>query len=257
VRRRKTLEKIRAGKMVAVAALGHFHPPYVTLAAHYDYDCIWLDLEHRAMGQRETQALAAFCHLADIDLMIRSPSHEPTKLNRCLEDGASGIMLQMIDTPEQAERAVQYLKFPPLGNRGIDAAGLDCNFTLNADENYTDDANRETFICAQIETPLAVENADSIAAVEGIDILLVGAGDLGLRIGKATGPVLSIDESIERIAAATSAHGKTLGAIAIDRDGMKKRHDQGTRFLVAASEFMALKYNLENNMELFKDVAGQ
>ena len=223
MRRSKTLEKIRAGKMVAVAALGHFHPPYVTLAAHYDYDCIWLDLEHRAMGQRETQALAAFCHLADIDLMIRSPSHEPTKLNRCLEDGAAGTMLQMIDTPEQAERAVQYLKFPPLGNRGIDAAGLDCNFTLNADENYTDDANRETFICAQIETPLAVENADSIAAVEGIDILLVGAGDLGLRISKATGPVLSIDESIERVAAATAAHGQTLGAIAIDRHSLPRR----------------------------------
>ena len=253
----KVLQKIRNGQCARVVALGHYLPFYVRHAAQCGFDAVWLDLEHRAMDQRETQALAAFCHLADIDLMIRSPSHEPTKLNRCLEDGAAGTMLQMIDTPEQAERAVQYLKFPPLGNRGIDAAGLDCNFTLNADENYTDDANRETFICAQIETPLAVENADSIAAVEGIDILLVGAGDLGLRIGKATGPVLSIDESIERVAAATAAHGKTLGTIAIDRDGMKKRHDQGTRFLVAASEFMALKYNLENNMELFKDVVGQ
>ncbi len=257
MRRSKTLEKIRADKMVAVAGLGHFHPPYVTLAAHYGYDCIWLDLEHRAMDQRETQALAAFCHLADIDLMIRSPSHEPTKLNRCLEDGATGIMLQMIDTPEQAERAVQYLKFPPLGNRGIDAAGLDCNFTLAVDDNYTSDANRETFICAQIETPLGVENANAIAAVEGIDILLVGTGDLGLRIREATGPVLSIDESIERTAAATAAHGKTLGTIAIDSDGMKKRHDQGTGFLVSASEFMALKNNLEGNMKLFKDVCGE
>jgi 2-keto-3-deoxy-L-rhamnonate aldolase RhmA len=88
---------------------------------------------------------------------------------------------------------VEAAKFPPLGNRGLDGAGLDGDYGLQAwGENspYMTDANNETFIVAQIEIPEAVSKVDEVAAVPGIDALFVGSGDLGFRL--AVSPKLDI-----------------------------------------------------------------
>ena len=181
MRKSRTLAKLRNNQPARICSLGHFIPSFVRHAAHFGYDCIWLDLEHRAMSEREVQALLAYFHLADIDCMLRSPTLEKTRLYRYLEDGAAGLMIPHVSTREKAESLVQAVKFPPIGDRGIDAAGWDSDFRLQGDDGYTDLANQETFLVVQIETPEAVRNVDEIAAVEGVDGLFVGPGDLGLR----------------------------------------------------------------------------
>ena len=256
MRKSKTLAKLRSGKVARACALGHFHPPFVTLAADAGYDCIWLDLEHRAMEQREVQALLAFCHLADIDCMVRARSRESVPLYRYLEDGATGLMINMLDTAEDARRVVQALKFPPIGNRGFDGAGLDCRFSLDADESFTDDANRETFIMGQIETPRALENIEELAAVDGIDILLVGPGDMGLRLSKCGGPVPDVEAAMQSVAEVVAAHQKAFGVIAVGRELMQKRYDQGARFIINANEFVAIRDALRRNAEEFRELSG-
>lgn len=256
MRRSKTLEKIRNGKIATACGVGYFLPAFVTQVADNGFDCMWLDLEHRAMSESELRSLLAFCHLADIDCLVRTRSREPTFLYRNLEDGATGIMLQMVNSVEDASKAVRALKFPPLGERGLDGAGLDCRFMLDADENYLEDANRETFIVAQIETPEAVERVDEIAAVEGVDILFVGAGDLGLRLQHEPRSVTSMDDAFARIAGAAKAHGKTLGAIAVDREKLEQLYAMGAQFVVCAAEFWALKAHAEEKARLFREVCG-
>ena len=73
MRKSKTLAKLRDGKPAKMCVLGHFIPSYVKHAAHVGYDCIWLDLEHRLISEREVQSLLAFFHLFDIDCMLRAP----------------------------------------------------------------------------------------------------------------------------------------------------------------------------------------
>ncbi|HIG17555.1 MAG TPA: 4-hydroxy-2-oxovalerate aldolase, partial [Candidatus Handelsmanbacteria bacterium] len=182
MRASKVLAKIRDGRCARVVALGHYMPFYVRYAAHFGFDAIWLDLEHRAMDAREVQSLLAMCHQYDIDAMVRAPTTERTKLYRYLEDGAAGLLMPLVADAAEAHRIAQAVKFPPVGNRGIDGAGLDADFALGAD-NFTEDANRETFVFAQIETPVALDDADGIAAVEGIDGLFIGPADLSLRLG--------------------------------------------------------------------------
>ena len=102
-------------------------------------------------------------------------------------------------------------KYPPLGNRGLDGAGLDCNFggdSWTPNSTYIADANRETFIVAQIETPEAVANAEEIAAVPGIDAFFVGPGDLACVLDAYPEIGMSIDESVAQVAAAADKHGK-------------------------------------------------
>jgi 4-hydroxy-2-oxoheptanedioate aldolase len=253
MRKSKTLARIRAGEPVKSCVLGHFIPAYVCHAARAGYDCIWLDMEHRAQTVREIQALLAFSHLYDIDIMLRPPTLEKTALYRYLEDGAAGLMIPHVSTAEKARMLVDAVKFPPIGDRGLDNAGLDADFHIHDADEYVAWANKETFLTVQIETPEAVRNVDAIAAVEGVDVLFVGPGDLGLRLRQSG--EMTLDEAWEAVAAACKKHGKAFGGPTIGQDEMKKRHAQGAQYLVASSEFHGWSTALRENFKTFGELA--
>ncbi|MBI2480838.1 MAG: 4-hydroxy-2-oxovalerate aldolase [Planctomycetia bacterium] len=255
MRKSKTLAKLRAGNPVRMCSLGHFIPEYIRFAAHYGYDCIWLDLEHRAMTDREAQALLAYFHLFDIDCMLRAPTLEKTRLYRYLEDGAAGLMIPHVSTAEKARMLVDFVKFPPLGDRGLDGAGLDSDFILAGGDDYTDEANRETFLVVQIETPEAVANVEEIAAVRGVDGLFIGPGDLGLRINK-TKTELTLDAAIEKVAAASKRHGKAWGCPAASADKVQQLREQGAQLIAHGGEFRAIMNALEECSSVLNEVYG-
>jgi len=246
MRQSKTMEKLRAGKPVRMCALGHFIPSYIRHAADAGFDCIWLDTEHRTFERRELQTLLALFHLFDIDCMLRADTKQKTRLYRYLEDGASGLMIPHVSTAEQARDIVQSVKFPPIGDRGLDGAGMDTDFALAGGPGYTDEANAETFLVIQIETPMAVENVEEIAAVEGIDGLFVGPGDLGLRLSKLETD-MTVESAIEKVAAVAAEHGIAWGCPAMSRENLEQRFRQGAQLLNHGGEFMTLKNMLAAN----------
>ena len=254
MRRSKTLAKLRAGEAVWICGLGHFIPSFIRQAAHYEFDCIWLDLEHRVMDDREVQSLLAYFHLSDIDCMLRAPTLEKTKLYRYFEDGASGLMIPHVSTAEKARWLAQAVKFPPLGDRGIDGAGLDSEFFLRGDAGYTERANRETFLVVQIETPEAVRNIDAIAAVEGVDGLFIGPADLALRLKHEPSGSMTLEEATAKVAASAVKHGKAWGRPAPTLEHLKTLYDQGARLLAHGGEFMAIKSMLEDSAANFKKI---
>ncbi len=249
MRESKILAKFRAGQFARVCSLGHFLPFYVRYAAHFGFDGIWLDLEHRAMSDREVQAILAMCHAADIDCMVRPPTREQTKLYRYLEDGASGFLAPLISTPELANELVQAAKFPPIGNRGMDGAGLDADFGIAAwgpGMDFAGDANRETFILPQIETPEAVANAEAIASIEGIDGLFVGPADLNLRLAAMPAASrITFDQAVEQVAAACEKHNKVWGIAVGSLEQLKQYQGMGAQMVPWGGDF-ALMGVLEN-----------
>ena len=253
MRKSKTLARIRSGEVIRTCVLGHYIPAYVCHAARAGYDCIWLDLEHRALTIREIQALFAFSHLYDIDIMLRPPTLEKTGLYRYLEDGAAGLLIPHVSTPEKAKMLVDAVKFPPLGDRGIDNAGLDADFHIHDPDAYVAWANSETFLCVQIETPEGVRNVDAIAATEGVDMLFVGPGDLGLRLRQSG--EMTLDEAWEIVAAACKKHGKAFGGPSLPLEEMQKRKDQGAQLLVNNSEFHSFSSGLAENIQRFDELS--
>lgn len=255
MRKSKTLEKLRTGQPVRLCSLGHFVPAYVRHAAHFQYDCIWLDLEHRTMSEREVQALLAYFHLADIDCMLRAPTLEKTRLYRYLEDGATGLMIPHVSTADKAKMLVDAVKFPPIGNRGIDGAGFDSDFLLQGGEDYTDAANRETFLIVQIETPQAVENVDEIVAVDGVDGLFVGPGDLGLRIRKSNLD-LTLDQALQRTAEAAQKHGKAWGCPAATGERVRELRKLGAQLIAFGGDFGAFLEMLKDRSSELDEIYG-
>ena len=256
MRTSKTLKKLRANKTVRICGLGHFFPPFVRHAANFGFDCLWFDLEHRAMDDREVQALLAFAHLADIDCMVRAPTLEVPRLYRYLEDGASGLMIPHVSTAQRARELVQSVKFPPLGNRGIDGAGLDGDFFLAAGSDYTEQANRETFLVVQIETPQAVENVDEIAAVDGVDGLFVGPADLELRLRQSPNG-MNLDEAAEVVTAVAAKHGKPWGRPVGSPEHLEQLHAQGAQLMAFGGDFGAMIDMFERHQAIFDKVCGK
>jgi 2-keto-3-deoxy-L-rhamnonate aldolase RhmA len=240
-----------------MCVLGHYIPAYVQMAARLGFDCIWLDLEHRLIDDREVQALLAYSHIADIDILVRTPTTEKTKLYRYLEDGAAGIMVPHVSTVEKARAMVEAVKFPPIGDRGMDGVGLDADFNLDQNQDeYASHANRETFLVVQIETPLAVENVEAIAAVKGVDCLFFGPGDLGFRL-RAVETGLTLDSAWDRTLIAAKKHGKFVGRPAPTLEMLKTFTDQGAQLLAHGSEFVALKNVLESCWADYVEVLGE
>lgn len=254
-RRSKILAKIRAGQVARVCSIGGFLRYFPRLAAEFRYDGIWVDAEHRVWEPAEIAAMLALHHLADIDCLWRPATIEKTGLYRLLEDGAAGLMIPHVSTPQRAQELVQAVKFPPLGDRGLDGAGLDADFLVGKPADYTDQVNRETFLTVQIETPLALENVEAIAAVPGVDVLFLGPGDLSLRLGctpAVNDPVIM--EAQQRLAAAARQHGKAWGRPVGSADDARTLIQLGAQLIAFGNDFWAIHQHLADCAAKLDDV---
>jgi 2-keto-3-deoxy-L-rhamnonate aldolase RhmA len=258
MRRSKILAKIRAGQVARVCSMGSPIATLPVLGAHFRYDGVWVDGEHRAWEAREIDSMIARHHAADIDCMWRPSTKEKNSLYRLLEDGASGLMIPHVSTAEEARALVQSVKFPPMGNRGIDGAGRDASFLVGAPVDYVEQANRETFLVVQIETPEALENAEAIAAVPGVDVIFLGPGDMSLRLGCSA----SVDdpkmmEVQRKIAAAAHKHGKTWGRPVGEVKDARTIIQLGALLVCFGGEFKALHQHFSECARHFDEILAE
>lgn len=200
------------------------------------------------MDPREVQSLLAYCRLYDIDCVVRPPAAAGAPLARYLEDGATGLMIPHVTGVDQARALVDAVKFPPLGNRGLDGAGVDCDFAWSGGAAYPGEANHETFLWVQIESPAAVDAVESIAAVDGVDGLFVGPGDLGLRL-QGTGSHWTLEEVYRAVAAAAAHHGKAWGCPSAQPDDIARLVQLGAGMIAHGNDFVGLRSFLETCAE--------
>lgn len=241
MRHSKVLSKLRAGRVARIGCSGSPIAFLPSVAAHFHYDGIWMDAEHRVWDPREVEPMIGRHVAADIDCVWRPPSKEKNALYRLLEDGASGLMIPHVGSADEARALVSAIKFPPLGDRGFCGGGRDADYWIGKPADYVEQANRETFLVVQVETPQALENADAIAAVPGVDVLFLGPGDMSLRLGctPAVNDVVMMDVQ-KKIAAAARKHGKAWGRPVGSAADAKTLVEIGARFIAYGAEFSAV-----------------
>ena len=253
MRKSKMLAQFRSGDFARVSAMGHVLPFFIRYSAHHKFDGIWLDMEHRAMTEREAQYLIELCHYNDIDCMVRPSTREHSKLYRYLEDGATGFLFPLVSDAATAEQLVQAVKYPPLGNRGMDGAGLDGDYGIGVwyeGSTYNEDSNRETFVIVQIETLEAVANLDAIAAVPGVDGIFVGPADLNLHIDADPSTTLTMRDVFEAAAAAAKNHGKIWATVAGTPEQFQERHTLGAQMIPWGGDFELINVLKRSSEEL-------
>lgn len=250
------MEKIRGGKEVRLAVLGHVLPPFLAYAAHSGYDCIWLDLEHHPMDESEVRTLLAFSHLYDIDIVVRPSTREGLRLARFLEDGATGVAIPRVSSAAEARDLVKKVKFPPVGDRGIPARipnmwtrfGLEVGGDHEVIEGHlaaADFALRETFLLLQLETPEGLANLDEMAAVPGFEGFFVGPADLGLRMEyEPEEGRVSFEETLRRLNTACQRHGLVWGSFATEVTELREFHGLGARLMLWGVDSALLRTGL-------------
>jgi len=226
IRPNRVKNKLQQGKCATVVG-GVISAEVVDFLGQFGFDGAWLDTEHGPYGWEEVANMTRACDLWGMTPVARVHANEAGLITRTLDAGATGIAVPHVTTKEEAIRAARAVKYPPEGNRGMSSGRQSYGVS-----GFHQKANDESIVIAFIEDVEAVENLDEILTVDGIDVFLVGAGDLSASLGytgQQTHPevVKTVDSCISRIVAA----GRTAGAV-VQQGAIDKRIDQGVRYLL-------------------------
>ncbi len=208
-------------KPVFNAWLGLGSPLGVEIAADAGWDAVMIDQQHGAGGNPELLGCLTAARAAGVPAIVRVAQLDYGLIGRALDAGAQGVMVPMVQTPEDAARLVHAVKYPPLGGRSIGPYRA----RLLIDGDYFAAANGWTIACGQIETALAVENIDAICATEGFDMICIGPNDLAISLSLGQDRDIGSQrmlETIEHVRTRAEARGVLTAIFANDRDFAKK-----------------------------------
>jgi len=238
--RNVTREKLDSGEFALGVGLRQARTVDIGKAmAAAGFDWLFIDMEHNAMGIDIATQIAVAAQDAGITPLVRVPGFEHHLAARALDGGAQGIVFPHVDDPETAAKLVSYCRYPPHGKRSMTGALAQLDFKTYPLDETAEGVNASTFVVMMLETPQAIENADAIAAIPGVDALLIGTNDLCFEMG------IPGQFTHERVIAAYQTmvdackkHGKHPGMGGVyTPDQMKIYTDMGIRFILSGSDF--------------------
>lgn len=232
----------------------HFTDPAVyELASLLGFDGLWMDLEHHAVSAETGGNLMRAARVGASDIIARPAKGEFMRMARLLEAGAQGIMYPRCETAEEAAEVVRWAKFAPEGERGVDGAGGDNPYCGTPMPAYLKLANRHTLLVVQLESQQALRNADEIAAVPGVDVLMLGPGDLSVLSGipyQFDHPI--IQDAYRRTSEAARRAGKWWGTVTGNPQHTQMLLDLGALFICHSADILILKQGIEAIQERYK-----
>jgi 4-hydroxy-2-oxoheptanedioate aldolase len=200
------------------------------------FDWLFIDLEHGALTIETASQMCLAALDVGISPLVRVPNGEYALATRLLDNGALGIVVPHVETAEEAAAIVNRLRYPPQGHRGVFSIMPQFDYKPTAD--MTASLNTSNLIAVMLETANAIANAEAIAAVAGIDVLLIGTNDLCVDLGVPgeLGHVKVVD-AYARMIAACRKHAKWPGMGGVYDDKLMRHYiDMGARFILAGGD---------------------
>ena len=253
----RVLSKVRRGERALGVCLHLTDPSVYEMTSLLGFDAIWMDLEHHGYSVETAGHLMRAARIGGTDIVARPGKGEFMRLSRLLEMGASGIMYPRCDSAVEAAEVVRWARFAPIGQRGFDGAGADSRFSLTPMTTYLEQANRETFVLIQVEHPSAVEQAEEILSVPGVDMIMLGPADFTVLTGipgQFTHP--TVLAAFERIAKAAKNTGKHWAATCGSIEQASKLTEMGCSLIFHGCDLIFVRQGLERIKEQFGPAIG-
>ena len=213
-------KKLQAKELTIGSWITLAHPAIAEIMAKAGFDWLAVDLEHSVITIREAEELIRVINLCGVVPLVRLSANDPVQIKRVMDAGAYGVIVPMVNSAQNAQKAVEAVRYPPVGKRGVGLARAQGYGT--AFEKYREWLNSEAVVIAQIEHIDAVNNLESILAVPGIDGYFIGPYDLSASMnlpGQFDHP--DIVAAIERIRKVGSALGKPGGIHVVEPDNLQ------------------------------------
>jgi len=202
------------------------------------FDFAFIDMEHSPMEVQTATSIAVACQDAGVTPLVRVPHGDRIIPSRLLDGGAMGIVFPHVDSPEEARDLVGLCRFPPAGHRSIGGPQVQLGFKAVPQAEAMAEINNGLLVVAMVESPEAVDSAEEIAAVEGVDVLLIGTNDLCLEMGipqQYDDP--RVIAAFEKVIAACQKHGKHPGFGGVyDEERTQRFVEMGSRFILAGGD---------------------
>ena len=239
--------KLTRGEPVLITCCHFIDPSVYEFVSLMGFDGIWLDLEHHSTSDESASNLMRAARVGVSDIIARPAKGEFMRMGRLLEAGAQGIMYPRCESADEAQELVRWAKFAPQGQRGVDGANGDNPYCAMPMVPYLKAANEHTLLIAQLESPTALDQAAAIAGVPGIDVLMLGPGDLSVMAGipfQFDHPLIS--DAYRRVADAAKNAGKWWGTVSGSPEHTQMLLDLGATFICHGCDLIMVKRGMEH-----------
>jgi len=230
-------ERLRKGELLIGTLISLPSPEITEILANTGYDWLFIDAEHGAFNPQQAQSMLQAA--GDCPCVIRVPSGDEVWIKKALDMGAAGIIVPQVHTAEQARQIVKFCKYSPLGSRGV-GIGRAHNYGMGF-EDYIKTANQHTAVILQAESRQAIDNIEAIAAIKGVDAILIGPYDLSAslgKIGQVTNPV--VVKAIDKVARTCKKSGVRLGFFGINADAVRPYMKKGFTLITTGVDSLFL-----------------
>jgi len=206
-------------------------PMAAEIAGRLGFDWVGIDVQHGLIGYDGMLRMLQAVAVGGVPAIVRVAAADPAAIGRALDSGAAGVIVPLVESAEQAELAVAACRFPPRGRRSWGPVR-----PALAGGYRPADADREVACIVMVETRAGVDAVEEIAAVDGVDGVLVGPSDLALSLGG--GPAATLADPLvrphaERVVAACAAAGVAVGAVTPGPDHVAAYLDVGCTLVSA------------------------
>ena len=249
---------MRGGQAVCGYWTELFSPAATEIMAAAGYDCTMIDLEHGAADLADAVAVMRALGGSGCTPLVRVPDNDAAWIKRVLDAGAEGVMVPAVNSREAAEAVVAACHYAPRGIRGmaapiVRAAGYGVDW-----QGYVRDITENVLVICQVETREAVENADEIAAVEGLDMIFIGPFDLSGSLGHLGEPDHpDVRAAITRVEAAAKGSGCLLGGIPTPERTPKDLYADGYDLVLADIDLVFLREGAQSGAAALRQATGR
>jgi 4-hydroxy-2-oxoheptanedioate aldolase len=205
----------------------------------FELDFVCVEAEHSPLGRETVHALIGASRKP---ALVRVAENATVPIVSALDDGAAGVIVPRVDSAEQAQAAVDAGRFPPVGRRGV-GPGRASGYGRTLPE-YFARANEQVILGVQIESAAAVSDVPRIAAVEGVDLLFVGPGDLAVSLGVPFGHERVVEAALAVLETARAA-GRATGIWAPTAAGARSWLELGFQLVAVGSDLALLAEGVE------------
>lgn len=256
MKKNKVKEKLNAGKVSVGLWSSIGSPDVVEALANIGFDWIVFDMEHGPLTIDKVQTLIIATSGTETVPMIRVAWNDPVLIKRALDIGAYGLVIPLVNSKDEAIRAVHSCKYPTKGMRGVSPRRASTYFLDIKD--YLKRADEEIMVITQVEHIDAVNNIDQILSVDGIDAFFIGPWDLSASMGYITELLKihpKVTEAINKVLEAGKRHGVPAGIWGGSVENVKKYAAQGFQLITLCEDLdyiLKAKEDYEKILEIVK-----
>ncbi|MDO5581838.1 MAG: aldolase/citrate lyase family protein [Planctomycetia bacterium] len=230
--------RLRDGKIVTGIFITEFRTANMgTLLDMAGCDFAIFDMEHCSFTNQDLSAALPGFRNCNCRPLVRVPAVRREFFQSVLDGGAKGIVVPVVESPEQVQEAVAMMKYPPQGKRGLSFCCPHTCFREQDRDSYTQNANENLLLVIQIETQTGLDRLEEILAVPGIDVVFIGNMDLSLSMGVkndlAKGPV---HDAVQKILRSAKAHGIAGGGNFVRPELAAQFQKDGLQFISLDSD---------------------